>query len=136
VVFSSYAQRGQANNTPESKALKTTNNMQIKLGLSEEQIDKVYQLNLNTIKDSRSLKVTKRNDASGLKEGYQELHKVYDQTLNAILNSDQYSQWKNNQTEARAKKQKELVERLGKKAKFNANQEDPEEEMTWEELDD
>jgi len=136
-AFSLHAQgRGQENNTPESKANKAAANLQSKLGLTEEQKNKVYDLNLTTIKDTRALKAAKRNDVSGLKEGYTEIHKQYAQTMQSILGPDQYGNWKKIQSEARARKQKEIAEQTGKKGKFNADEEDPEEEMTWEESED
>lgn len=125
--------RGQENNTPESKAHKAAVNLQSKLGLTDEQRDKINNLNLSTIKDTRSLKAAKRNDMSGLKEGYSEIHEQYDASMKVILTGDQYTSWKKLQAEARARKQKEIQEQTGKKTKYNANEEDPEEEMTWEE---
>lgn len=136
-VFSAQAQgRGQENNTPESKAMKVAVQLQNKLGLTDEQKDKINNLNLSTIKDTRSLKVAKRNDVSGLKDGYADIHKQYDQSMKVILTGDQYTNWKKIQAEARARKQKEIAEQTGKKGKFNADEEDPEEEMTWEESGD
>ncbi|MDB5272021.1 MAG: hypothetical protein JWO58_388 [Chitinophagaceae bacterium] len=128
------AQRGQENNTPESKSHKVADHLKEKLALSDEQTTKVYDLNITTIKDTRSLKVAKRNDVSGLKEGFSEIHGQYDQAMKKILTADQYSKWKIVQSEARAREQKERQDQSGK-SKFNANEEDPEEEMTWEEAD-
>lgn len=137
VAFSLHAQgRGQENNTPESKARKVAAQLQTKLSLTDEQKDKTYDLNLTTLKDTRALKVAKRNDMSGLKEGYAEIHKQYDQSMKAILSAEQYSDWKKLQSDSRARKQKERAEQTGKKGKFNADEEDPEEEMTWEESGD
>jgi hypothetical protein len=134
VTFSVHAQgRGQENNTPESKSLKVATQLQSKLGLTDEQKDKINNLNLSTIRDTRSLKVAKRNDVSGLKDGYADIHKQYDESMKVILTGDQYTSWKKIQAEARARKQKEIAEQTGKKGKFNADEEDPEEEMTWEE---
>jgi len=131
-AFSTHAQgRGQENSTPENKANKSATNLQSKLGLTDEQKNKVYELNLTTIKETRSLKVAKRNDQSAVKEGYTEIHKQYEQSLKSILTAEQYSNWKTIQSEARARKQKEIAEETGKKGKFNANEEDPEEELTW-----
>lgn len=136
-VFSAQAQgRGQENNTPESKAHKSAEQLKTKLGLSDEQRDKVYDLNLSTIKDTRSLKVEKRNNMSGMKDGYIEIHEAYDKSMKTILSAEQYTGWKKIQSEARARKQKEIAEQTGKKGKYNANEEDPEEEMTWEEGED
>ncbi|MDF2456384.1 MAG: hypothetical protein K0R51_2377 [Cytophagaceae bacterium] len=136
-AFTSHAQgRGQENNTPESKANKAAVNLQSKLSLTEDQKNKVYELNLVTIKDTRALKVAKRNDMSGVKEGYTEIHQQYDQAMKGILSANQYDNWKKIQSEARSRKQKEITEQTGKKGKFNANEEDPEEEMTWEESED
>ena len=133
-TFSANAQgRGQENNTSESKSNKVALHLQSKLGLSDEQKNKIYNLNLSTIKDTRSLKVAKRNDMSGVREGYSEIHKQYDESMKVILTGDQYVSWKKIQSEARARKQKEIAEQTGKKVKINANEEDPEEEMTWEE---
>ena len=128
--------RGQENNTPESKSNKVAVHLQSKLGLTNEQKDKIYNLNLSTIKDTRALKVAKRNDMSGVREGYTEIHKQYDQSMKVILTGDQYVSWKTIQAEARVRKQKEIAEQTGKKGKFNADEEDPEEEMTWEESED
>lgn len=137
LALSAQAQgRGQENNTPESKSQKVANHLQAKLGLSDEQRDKIINANLSTIKDTRALKAAKRNDVSGLKEGYSEIHEAYDKSMQTILTGDQYTSWKKLQAEARARKQKEIAEQTGKKGKFNANEEDPEEEMTWEESED
>jgi len=136
-VCSAQAQgRGQENSTPESKANKVAAHLQTKLGLSDEQKTKVYDLNLSTIKETRSLKVEKRNDMSGVKDGYIEIHEKYDQSMKGILSADQYTNWKKIQAEVRARRQKQIAEETGKKGKFNANEEDPEEEMTWEESED
>jgi hypothetical protein len=136
VTFSVRAQgRGQENNTPESKSNKVAVHLQSKLGLTDEQKDKIYNLNISTIKDTRALKVAKRNDMSGVREGYTEIHKQYDQSMKVILTGDQYVSWKKLQSEARLRKQKEIAEQTGKKGKFNADEEDPEEEMTWEEAE-
>ncbi|MBC7487502.1 MAG: hypothetical protein H7282_12195 [Cytophagaceae bacterium] len=136
-AFSLHAQgRGQENNTPESKAHKVAAQLQTKLSLTDTQKDKISDLNLTTIKDTRALKVAKRNDISGVREGYSEIHKQYDQGMKGILSADQYSNWKKIQSETRARKQKEIAEQTGKKGKFNADEEDPEEEMTWEESGD
>jgi hypothetical protein len=87
--FLAHAQRGQENNTPESKANKLAVQLQVKLGLNDDQKAKVAELNLNTIKDTRALKVEKRNDLSGLQEGYVGIHKEYDKGIKGILTTDQ-----------------------------------------------
>ncbi|HSZ73167.1 MAG TPA: hypothetical protein VK750_10870 [Cytophagaceae bacterium] len=136
VSLTSRAQRGQENNTPESKANKVAQHLQSKLGLTDDQKNKLYDLNMTTIKSTRTLKIEKRNDVSGLKEGFSSIHKEYDKGIKSILTPEQYTAYKQIQTDARAREQKEKQEQAGgKKIKFNADEEDPEEEMTWEESD-
>jgi protein CpxP len=92
--------------TPEQKAQKQADHLQKKLGLSEEQKMKVYDLNLARITQSKALRDKNKSsdNKQGSKEEFQKIRTDYDKGLTSILNDDQQKTWAQMKADAKAKK--------------------------------
>jgi periplasmic protein CpxP/Spy len=121
--------------TPEQRAQKQTDKLQSKLGLTEEQKLKVYDLNLNRIKQNQALREKNKGNSEqkGSKEEFQKIRTDFDTQLNAILTADQQTKWAQLKEEHKDKRSA-LKESKGKgKSK---KQEDSKETGSEEELED
>ena len=94
------------NLTPEQKAQKQADHLQKKLGLSEEQKMKVYDLNLARVTQSKALRDKNKVSINkqGSKEEIQKIRTDYDKGLTSILNDDQQKIWTQMKVDAKAKK--------------------------------
>ncbi|MDB5272022.1 MAG: hypothetical protein JWO58_389 [Chitinophagaceae bacterium] len=92
--------------TPEQRAEKQSNLLQKKLGLTEEQKMKVYNISLSRINQTAALreKTNKSTDKKGAREAYQKIRTDYDQSLNGVLNDDQQKTWGQLKANAQAKR--------------------------------
>ncbi len=79
---------------PEQEAAKHTEMLKRHLGLSPEQIDTIYQLNLDF--------ATRRQQASS-REEIMELFKTLNLQLKTLLTEEQYNKYKEHQTTCRSK---------------------------------
>jgi periplasmic protein CpxP/Spy len=121
--------------TPEQRAQKQTDKLQSKLVLTEEQKLKVYDLNLNRIKQNQALREKNKGNSEqkGSKEEFQKIRTDFDTQLNAILTADQQTKWAQLKEEHKDKRSA-LKESKGKgKSK---KQEDSKETGSEEELED
>ncbi|MDF2456383.1 MAG: hypothetical protein K0R51_2376 [Cytophagaceae bacterium] len=94
--------------TPEQKAQKQTDHLQKKLGLTEEQKLKVYDLNLARINQTQAAreknKTATDKDRQAKKAEFQKIRTDYDAGLNGILNVDQQKIWTQLKADAKTKR--------------------------------
>ena len=108
--ISSFAQDKETKKTPEEKAKFSTERLKTSLNLSDEQAAKIYDLNLQRIKDRKEFKESKDKENSDIKKKRSE----YRNSLKAILTDDQMKEMKKMHKEKKFKKE-------GKKKRNNRN---------------
>ncbi|MDB5257309.1 MAG: hypothetical protein JWM14_2004 [Chitinophagaceae bacterium] len=92
--------------TPEQRAQKQTDHLQKKLGLTEEQKTKVYDLNLSRITKMKATRDKNKNstDKQAAKADYQKIKTDFDSGLKALLTDDQQKIWAQLKADAKAKR--------------------------------
>jgi methionine-rich copper-binding protein CopC len=98
---SSFAQDKETKKTPEEKAKYTSERLKTSLNLSDEQTAKMYDLNLQRIKDRKEFKENKDKQNSDMKKKRSE----YKNSLKTILTDDQMKAMKKMHKEKKMKKQ-------------------------------
>jgi len=104
----SQAQETEEPLTPEQRAQKQTDHLQKKLGLTEEQKIKVYDLNLARINQTRAArekyKTNTDTDKKAKREEFKKIRTDYDAGLNGMLNVDQQKIWGQLKADAKTKR--------------------------------
>ena len=100
--ISSFAQDKEMKKTPEEKAKLTSERLKTSLNLSEEQTSKIYELNLQRIKDHKEFKENKQKQNSDMKQKRSE----YKNSLKTILTDDQMKEMKKMHKEKKFKKER------------------------------
>ncbi|HBS85852.1 MAG: hypothetical protein A2W91_09145 [Bacteroidetes bacterium GWF2_38_335] len=98
----SYSQK--SDKTPEQKAENTSKTMGEKLGLTKDQISKVYTACLTKHKAIEAAKEKYADDEETKKLKEKEAKKAYDTALKGILTPEQYKKWKDYQDSQKKKK--------------------------------
>lgn len=93
--------------TPEQKAQKQADILQKKLGLSEDQKTKVYDLNYSRITKTKALREKNKTNENkqATREQFQKIRTDYDTGLKGILNDDQQKSWEKLKADAKAKRE-------------------------------
>jgi len=99
--ISSFAQDKDTKKTPEEKAKFTSERLKTSLNLSEEQTAKIYELNLQRIKDHKEFRENKEKQNSDMKQKRSE----YKNSLKTILSDDQMKAMKKMHKEKKFKKE-------------------------------
>ncbi len=99
--ISSFAQDKDTKKTPEEKANLTSERIKTSLNLSEEQTAKIYELNLQRIKDHKEFRENKEKQNSDMKQKRSE----YKNSLKTILSDDQMKAMKKMHKEKKFKKE-------------------------------
>ena len=102
ISVSSYAQDkdSKPKKTPEERATLITDKMKSSLNLTDDQYSKVYELNLQRIKERQALKEERSKTDSDIKKKRSE----YMTSLKSILTDEQYQTLKKIQKEKKSKK--------------------------------
>ena len=109
ISFNGYAQEKEMKKTPEEKAKLTSERLKASLNLSEDQTAKVYELNLQKIKDHKEFIESKEKLNSDMKKKNSE----YKNSLSTILTEEQMKSMK--------EMHKERKFRKGHRNKMNRN---------------
>ncbi len=106
VSVSSFAQNKESKTTksPEERAKITTERMKTSLNLSDEQSSKIYDLNLQRMKDHKEFKESKSKVDSDRKNKRNE----YKSSLKSILTEEQYNSMKQMHKDKKNKKDKKM----------------------------
>lgn len=99
--ISSFAQDKDNKKTPEEKAKITSERLKTSLNLSDEQTAKIYDLNLQRIKDHKEFKESKDKQNSNMKKKQSE----YKNSLKTILTDEQMKKMKDIRKEKKSKKE-------------------------------
>jgi protein CpxP len=120
------ANNKQQNLTPEQKAQKQTDHLQKKLGLTEEQKTKVYDLNFSRITKMKAAREKNKNssDKQAAKMEYQKIKTDFDAGLKDILTDDQEKTWAQLKADAKTKRDAHHQQK-GKQPKQQPANEDP-----------
>ncbi len=109
ISLNGYAQEKEMKKTPEEKAKLTSERLKASLNLSEDQTAKVYELNLQKIKDHKEFIESKEKLNSDMKKKNSE----YKNSLSTILTEEQMKSMK--------EMHKERKFRKGHRNKMNRN---------------
>lgn len=108
--------------TPEAKAKRLSEKMKAKYSLSDDQYNKVYVVNLETI--TKRMELRGKDGSPNTKvDRFKELETQRNTKFKEILTAEQYTKWtkdKKNADKKAAKKQKK-AKKAKKKAKVNEN---------------
>lgn len=100
--------------TPEERAEKQTGWMKDHLALSEDQIPKVYDINVKYARQMQQVRVSGKPRVQKLKMA-KSLSQERDKELKNVLTSDQYAQYETKKQETR----KYLLERAKDRRRYN-----------------
>jgi Spy/CpxP family protein refolding chaperone len=112
------AQRGQGgprggqqkeSMTPEQRAEKITTKMTEELGLSEDQKQKIYQVNLENAKKRDANRATMEEERKAKRTEMQAQNQAQNEQIEAILTPEQKTKWE----EVKKENRKEIRERSG-----------------------
>ncbi len=96
---SSFAQQQkQPKQTPEERAKRMTDSMKTNLSLTDDQYNKVYDLNVNYITKMQALRQQQGSREDKMQQ-FKELRKSEDNDLGAVLTKDQMEKYKAMQKE-------------------------------------
>jgi protein CpxP len=113
-----FAQRGQDSRkggqqkemqTPEQRAEKMTTKMTEELGLSEDQKQKIYQINLENAQKRQAQREVMQEEQKAKRAAMQAQNKVQNEQIEAVLTPDQKTKWE----EVKKENRKEIRERSG-----------------------
>lgn len=113
-----YAQRSQGASkggqdkesmTPEQRAEKMTARMTEELGLSEDQKQKIYQINLENAQKRQVQREEMQEDQKAKRAEMQAQNQVQNAQIEAVLTPDQKTKWE----EVKKENRKEIQERSG-----------------------
>lgn len=119
VITSGYSQNteGKQKRTIEERAKLMTESMATKMNLSADQKAKVYQLNLDKIKQMEKLRAENATERKEKFEKQKELRDENDKKLEKILNADQLKVYKEMKANSKRKMDKNHPHRKGEKMK-------------------
>ena len=113
-----FAQRGQGGPrggqqkeslTPEQRAEKITTKMTEELGLSEDQKQKIYQINLENAQKREAQRAAMEEERKAKRTEMQAQNQVQNEQIEAILTPEQKTKWE----EVKKENRKEIQERSG-----------------------
>lgn len=117
-IAGAFAQRGQGGSkegqpkeslTPEQRADKMTNRMTEELGLSEDQKQKIYKINLDNAQKREAQRAAMEEDRKAKRAEMQAQNQVQNEQIEAVLTPDQKTKWQ----EVKKENRKEIQERSG-----------------------
>ena len=113
-----FAQRGQGGSrggeqkeslTPEQRAERITSKMTEELGLSEDQKQKIYMINLDNAQKREAQRAALEEDRKAKRAEMQAQNQVQNEQIEAVLTPDQKTKWE----EVKKENRKEIQERSG-----------------------
>jgi|GEM_PF-2329605 Spy/CpxP family protein refolding chaperone len=81
-------------NTPEAKAMQHASYMEQKLNLTPAQKQQVYNLTLNKVKNTSTLKTKYNGDVKAAQPELNQVRTQYDTSIKSVLTPDQQTKWK------------------------------------------